>query len=279
MLHPDVEANVAVLGVGSAFVPDTATSFLVHGSFLKNKRITGDVLIDCGRGVFSRLLELNYPIERIVDGGAIFITHLHEDHISQLATLLLYAKHILGIRKPATIVLADCLWKNLVKPLSDYIVITQVVDLGSPVDTYDIAITSVSGFFGEGCDNVFSFPADHKFPASGFAFSCRYDTTLIFSGDTKPNRFVYEMWEEAVTINPNGAVVYHDLDFANEDARALYIPHTTYDELLVAYPPDMVRDIVAVHYGGKQYLTFDGNKPQILLADPCREIPWLRFNS
>lgn len=47
--------------------------------------IDGKILLDCGEGCFRSLYKYNYPLDQI---HAIFISHLHADHISGLISLL-----------------------------------------------------------------------------------------------------------------------------------------------------------------------------------------------
>jgi len=86
--------KVIQLGNGGAFDYDqTNTSFLIDVS----KDFTNYLLFDCGYSVFSRLraLEIKYSRELIKYTNTIFISHMDDDHIGSLKTLIYYRYFIL----------------------------------------------------------------------------------------------------------------------------------------------------------------------------------------
>lgn len=61
--------------------------------------LVGDTayLFDCGRGTGERLAEAGIPLERV---RAVFLTHLHSDHVIGLPELLIWG--IMALRRPPT---------------------------------------------------------------------------------------------------------------------------------------------------------------------------------
>jgi ribonuclease BN (tRNA processing enzyme) len=213
-----MENNVKVLGVGNAFTPHlTSTSFL-----LENIDDDCDMLIDCGFGVFAKLLAMNYDFKRL---NYILITHTHEDHIGSLSSMLYYMKYVCG-RHPSFV---------LTESYSDYFTNQSVLD---EVSKY-LSLTghSIHNNIEEIYD-ISTFPTNHTdIPSAGYVIP----DYGIFTGDTKPCKSIATEWDR--TQLP----VYHDVQLNGSDP--LTTPHTTLDELLFYYDPHMVNDIIGVHYG------------------------------
>lgn len=70
---------------GGVPTPDSGTSSCI----IDNSDVL--FLIDCSEGTFKKLLQFKYKINRV---NAIFITHMHPDHISGLIPFLFY-KHVI----------------------------------------------------------------------------------------------------------------------------------------------------------------------------------------
>jgi phosphoribosyl 1,2-cyclic phosphodiesterase len=153
--------NIQFLGVGGAFdYPFGNASALLD---FQGKRI----LIDCGHAVFPTLarLELLDTIDYIL------ITHLHDDHVGSLSTLLYYYHHFLQ-RSPFPILyptpaFQDHLIEYLRFPMldpekyADFWPITHLTG-AHYIDTKDrhvVGMQSFGYFFAEG-DTVWAYSGD-----------------------------------------------------------------------------------------------------------------------
>lgn len=83
-MESDNKVSLLFVGTGSAKVNFNRfhTSFIISNS-------TSNLLIDCGDGISKKLNEINYNLENIHN---ILITHLHPDHFSGLASLVVQMK-------------------------------------------------------------------------------------------------------------------------------------------------------------------------------------------
>lgn len=105
------------IGTGSAFNTELGnnSAYYKAGSSL--------LLFDCGCDVFSRLKEKDENGVSILDGVleiSVLITHLKQDHMGSLGTLIEYSYHILGIRikviYPNAVELSDSMFRVGVRP-------------------------------------------------------------------------------------------------------------------------------------------------------------------
>lgn len=97
-LPNDSGTSVHLLGTGTP-VPDPARG----GSGTAITSIGGWVLVDCGRGVTQRALEANLDLLSLV---AVFLTHHHSDHVSDLATLAI-TRWVDGAVEPLVVVVPE----------------------------------------------------------------------------------------------------------------------------------------------------------------------------
>ena len=81
------------LGIDSGFGFENNSAYAVENNNL--------LLIDCGGTVFGKLLMMdqNNGFLKTKDRIDIIITHLHDDHVGSLSTLILYCKYVLN-KKP-----------------------------------------------------------------------------------------------------------------------------------------------------------------------------------
>ena len=95
------------LGIEAGFGLNNTSAYAIENNNL--------ILIDCGGTVFSKLykMDLNNGFLKNRDKIEIIITHLHDDHVGSLGSLLLYCKYILN-KKP--IIHTKC--KNIKELLS-----------------------------------------------------------------------------------------------------------------------------------------------------------------
>ena len=77
------------LGIGSGF-----NLKLGNSSAFFTDQHNNFYLIDCGFDVFSKLV--SYKLLDNVNNISVFITHLHDDHMGSLATLMFYSYYVLN---------------------------------------------------------------------------------------------------------------------------------------------------------------------------------------
>jgi ribonuclease Z len=171
-------------------------------------------MVDCGEGMRARLVRAGVSPLKI---GAIFISHIHGDHVYGLmplvASLGLSGKQTpLKIFGPAEL-----------RKLIDFF----QHDFGNPV-LFDIEFTPVDTtrsqlVYENRSMEVFSVPLRHRTPTTGYVFREKPDTqghksrSYAFLSDTLPSpkaaRIVSELVPEGVDL------MYHESTFADADRR------------------------------------------------------------
>ena len=96
------------LGRGAAFNPKEGNN---SAYFIENKEL---FLLDCGEGIFERIIKNNTLND--IDKVNILITHTHSDHVGSIGSLIMYCFYIKKI-KTNIILPADELFKNNLEQL------------------------------------------------------------------------------------------------------------------------------------------------------------------
>jgi ribonuclease BN (tRNA processing enzyme) len=181
------ELNVKTLGLGGAF-DDSNSSFVIYSNEDDLKKPNNSVLFDCGSLIFNKIKKKDYVINNV------FISHLHDDHIGSLMSLIYYNYYVLGgvktkIYSAPNIEKKLKIYLELVKINTEYdaekgnvpaekVVFCDVKEIGkllSDISSANIETSSVSGYHG----NI-----------ENYGLSIKNKTTknnLIISGDTKAN--------------------------------------------------------------------------------------------
>ena len=85
--------KLKALGTGGAF-NNSNSSFILYKNKNDLKEITYDesdnLLFDCGNLIFNKLLKLNYKVNHV------YISHIHDDHIGSLTSLIFFNYYALG---------------------------------------------------------------------------------------------------------------------------------------------------------------------------------------
>lgn len=142
-------------------------------------------LIDCGIGATRALVEAGTPLTKL---DAIFITHLHSDHLLDLGGLL-YTAWTSGLQHKITVFGPDGIeayWSNFLKAMSfDHGIRTQD-DKRQPLTEFVEVRTYGSGSVAQFGDiEIDAFRVDH--PPVTDCFALRFNTpsaSVVFSADT-----------------------------------------------------------------------------------------------
>lgn len=182
------------------------------------------LLIDCGHGTPRRFNESygEWP-------SAIFLTHVHLDHVSGLEQL--HSRIALGraertrLYVPVAILAqlhrrVGCLQNSLAEGRMNFWDQFQVI----PVE---------QGFWHEGCwFDVF----ETRHHAPGFAHGLRLPGRFLFTGDTRPIPEVLRHYGNA------GEVIFHDCSLEGNPS------HTGLDDVLAEYEAPIRERMVVYHY-------------------------------
>ena len=166
------------------------------------------ILIDCGRGVPIRLSQSNVPMSVIT---ALFLTHLHSDHV-------------IGIPD---------LWLTGWIPLAFGRRTTPFPQGGKAIEAHDIAPGVVYRNAGV---VVTAFSVEHGGAAPAFGYRIDYGKrSIVFSGDTRPNENVIDYATGADVLVHEVAWVRPELLKKSPAAANILRPHTTPEEAGVIF--------------------------------------------
>lgn len=194
------------IGNGGAFnYKEPNTAFIVE-----------NILVDCGFSIYAELRRQDESGEiNLKDIKSVYITHLDDDHIGSLKTLLYYQFFINQITM-------NVLYDRRLKDLETYM---NLEEFNQTIENYkfkktDIAkLVPISGtIFHEGII-LRTFQGEHHIPVFGIVFN----ELLAITGDTKPT---LEIQEELKDVK----YVYHDFSNWNEPSRQT---HTCLDALQI----------------------------------------------
>jgi len=236
--------QVMQLGNGGGFNFDqTSSSFLIkHEETL--------ILVDCGFNVINKLnaMKTEDTVDYLRGINAVCITHMHEDHIANLMSLVYYRFFMMG--KTTSIMAGTEEIRNslrgYLKPCnqqlrSGQVVPTEMFHINQPhqIDNINIAATS----------------AYHPgISATGFIFYTR-DTpkTIVISGDTKATFHLEEDVTVHAAIHNKGSFehikVFHD--FSNWDNVSQNV-HACASDIASEYS-DKFKEILTYYHDAKPF--------------------------
>lgn len=165
------------------------------------------ILIDCGCDVFATLRYAG----QADDFTHILITHLHDDHIGSMGSLLAYNTVVLN-RPPLKLIYPTVTFREHLNSFMKFI----LKEPGKYIDF--VPIDEVDGL---GYIDTFGRHVP-DFPTFGYYFK-HGDQKIAYSGDLGDPSFFFE---ELLKVGLEGATVFHDVTF-NEKAK----PHAFYKEV------------------------------------------------
>jgi ribonuclease BN (tRNA processing enzyme) len=194
--------SIKFIGTGGAFDFTSGNSSAVVRHCDKN------FLIDCGNSVFSRLASLGMVSE--IDG--IFITHLHDDHVGSLTTLLFYRRFVLG-KGPIPIYVPSDAFRQLLTAFFRF-----TMDNPSELATFHF----VSELEGAGSIDTFG---RHVVGMPTFAYYFQgTSASVVYSGDNGDADYLFG---ELNARNLPSPTVFHEI-FFHSPIRS----HTHYKDLM-----------------------------------------------
>jgi len=225
------------LGNGGAFDYDkTNSSFIIE---MDKSNLKYRLLFDCGYNVFGKLRELGD--ELITSLSAIFISHMDDDHIGSLKSLIYYRYFIL--KKYTTILCGADVIDELAHYLKD---VNQMMHNGKSahVDMYtikrpeqivDFSIKTIDTNHGKPCHGLKIVDHDSK-------------QMLLISGDTKANMHFYR--ELKRIPKDYKALVFHDYSEFNSESDQV---HACYEDFNLIYADYL--DLIIKYHNNDDYET------------------------
>jgi len=221
------------------------------------------LLMDAGEGTTGTIKALDPDIITQID--AIFITHLHPDHISGLPMLLL-AMYCAGREKPLTVYMP---WDGI-KPFNEMLSATYLTSEfwgANPFRILTQPLSTLSPYtFGD--TSLSCFPTDHFADDVGkgivpirpsFGFLVEYHgKRLIYSGDTRTLAPISD------NIVPGSTLLIEAV-------------HLDYKEVVSTARINGVKQVVFTHIAGEseaELLKYAATFPNVLVATDLMEVNW-----
>lgn len=232
--------RIKQLGNGGAFdTESTNSSFLIDSS--------GDyILFDCGYNVFYKLRELEKTepstIEKI---NTVFISHLDDDHVGSLKSLLHYRFYILN--KTTTVISGVSEIEDFIKDVNFTMKFNQMVPeiickfklLDGSVSLGSCILSSVDTF--------------HRMKCSGLIIKGRYVGAIYISGDTKVCEATIKTMDELYNSNRNRLEflrMYHDFSNWNDYENN---PHTCEHDFEKYYKDKPYYESIIKYHDNKEF--------------------------
>jgi ribonuclease BN (tRNA processing enzyme) len=189
--------DIQFLGTGGAFDLEFGNSSAIINLDGEN------ILIDCGFSVFPKLVKTGL-IEYL---DKILITHLHDDHVGGLSSLILYYYYKLNLGKVEILVPNHSFKNEILNFLRSTTVYPEKYVTFSLLDKHEkIKCIDTSG---QHIDGMTSF---------GYAFF-ELENTIVYSGDIANADAIFE-WLKKHYIN--NATIFHDICFHYNGVHTFY---------------------------------------------------------
>lgn len=189
-----------------------------------------NLLVDCGWTAKQALRDHGLTIKDI---DAIFITHVHGDHVFGLERFGFESRYVHGGHRIKLYVPESVLyplWHECLKGCMGY-----SGDGKNDMDDFFDVIPVSERFFWEGLDFEV-FPTTHTVGKPSFGIRLPYRFTFTSDTNAIP---------ELSRIVQDDPYVFHDVYLSGDSHPA----HATAPELRRLYSPELLRRIYAIHYG------------------------------
>lgn len=248
------------LGNGDAFNwRMTNSSFLIESNSERKNNIFGEpdiikeseyILFDCGNTVFAKLRELDENGEINLDKlTTIFISHMDDDHIGSLKSLIQYMFYIR--KKSMHIVCGETLFDNLYVYLKE--INNELINYTIEGKTLFYIETHKNASIGRLNKTKLYFQVfevEHYQPTYGLKlFDPNGKVNLMISGDTIPSKnilniLLHKTIGTEIVDNANKTVLFHD--FSSWDCPEMQ-KHTCNKALEKTYPKEVIENLNKYH--------------------------------
>lgn len=229
--------KVEAIGTGGAF--DTE---LINSSFYITMNNDSGVLVDCGYNVFPHLKEHRHDILENLD--SVVITHLDDDHVGSLKSLLYYRYFILGkttcLRYPPGLELDMAVFLPKNEEMVDGVYVKA--------DIYEyLPLREFKDFGGKASIESFAFAIEgiHHVKSYGYVFGTVDGAMVAISGDTKANPiFEHTVNKISNVFNIQEEYILHDYSFFNDPLKN---PHACESDLSDKYSIEFIGKLNFYH--------------------------------
>ena len=227
-------------------------------------------IVDTGDGVVRQLALGGYPLSRV---RGVFVTHLHSDHVTGYGPLLLRAwlsgrdDTIRTFGPPGLVEMTQDYLRHMRRDIELRVTSEGRQPLADMLDANDIA--SMGMIYEDENLKVTVFPVDHgeAKPAYGFRFDT-HDMSVVFSGDTSPNKNVIDaakgadvLVHEVISVPAIDAMIAAASPGNTEMRDHLLGDHSTPEQVGEVATAAGVRTLVLTHFGGTGHPEFD--RPEV----------------
>ena len=229
-----MKIKIKQLGNGGAFdYNSTNSSFLIDLGSTSESVDSSLLLFDCGNNVYKKLREIDEVESNIIKRiKYVFISHMDDDHIGSLKTLIYYNYFVNN--KIMQIICGSEVYPSLVKYLED---VDGFVDNYEKIQTNLFYMVSLEKTRDWNLDNNVKLnvvPAGHGKPCYGVSISNKEDHFII-TGDTKANTSTFQIY--------SCTLIFHDFSKWNNPGSQVHCCETD----LQSYSEDILNKIKKYH--------------------------------
>jgi len=236
--------KVTCIGSGGAFDTDQPNSSFIVKLKINNDKNYSHILIDCGYNIFSELKN-NY-IDLLEKIDYVFITHMDDDHIGSLKSLIYYRYFILGK-------ITKIIQPSLYSVLDD--LQTYLKDLNKELKGYEYKHTQMfkiveMNYLDNGVKQIIGV---HHTPSSGILIKETYTNSIVvISGDTKATHRFEDVLKTCLNNeggdkyedNIKQSIIFHDYSFWNAPSKNT---HACESDILSEYSETFRNHLIKYH--------------------------------
>ena len=223
------------LGKGSGFNPKlgNTSAYIKSGSSM--------LLLDCGGTIFSKLVEIDETGNCLlsdVKSLVVVITHLHDDHIGSLSSLILYCRYVLNI-------MPIIAYPNPVE------IFYLLYNMGIRESLFKITQLNLENQTGFKLNDLTIFiepiPVLHTLDLASYGYLIEKrdglnNEMIYYSGDS--NNIPVKIYKAFETGKINE--FYQDIS-GRDSSITEFFPHMKYQELLSVIPQELRSKIYLMH--------------------------------